>query len=122
MFEISALSWQHISISLEHPIEESMATAELDLSDISNVICKIHTPTSSGLSNPTGPDPTSELASKVFQRSLSIPITMRAVIKLWDEQVNHKNHINGNENFSLTLRAVDPGGQNGNTGKSVISL
>lgn len=46
MFEISALSWQHISISLEHPLEESMATAELDLSDISNVTCKIYTPTS----------------------------------------------------------------------------
>lgn len=122
MFEISALSWQHISISLEHPIEESMATAELDLSDISNVICKIHTPISSGLSNQTSSDPISELASRVFQRSLSIPITMRAVIKSWDEQVNRKNHINGNENFSLTLRAVDPGGQNGNTGNPLTDF
>lgn len=122
MFEISALSWQHISISLEHPLEESMATAELDLSDISNVICKIHTPISSGMTNQSTPDPTSELASKVFQRCLSIPITMRSVIKLWDEQVNRKNHMNGNENFSLTLRAVDPGGQNGNTGNPLTDF
>lgn len=40
---------------------------------------------------------------------------MRSVIKLWDEQVNRKNHLNGNENFSLPLGAVDPGGHNGNT-------
>lgn len=54
MFEISALSWQHISISLEHPLEESMATAELDLTDISNVICKIYTPTTSNSTNQQG--------------------------------------------------------------------
>lgn len=122
MFEISALSWQHISISLEHPLEESMATAELDLSDISNVICKIHTPTSNGMATTTGSDPTSELASRVLQRCLSIPVTMRSVIKLWDEQVNRKNHMNGNENFSLPLRAVDPGGQNGNTGNPLTDF
>lgn len=121
MFEISALSWQHISISLEHPLEESMATAELDLTDISNVICKIHTPISSTPTNQSG-DPASELASKVFQRCLSIPITMRSVIKLWDEQVNRKNHLNGNENFSLPLGAVDPGGQNGNTGNTLTDF
>ncbi|GLV34478.1 Mediator complex subunit 1 [Carabus blaptoides fortunei] len=115
MFEVSALSWQHLSISLEHPLEESMATAELDLSDISNVNCKIYTPTSNGTMNQADADAMSELATKVFQRCLSIPITMRAVIKLWDEQINRKNHLNGNENFSLPLGAVDPGGHNGNT-------
>lgn len=121
MFEISALSWQHLSISLEHPLEESMATAELDLSDIAKLVCKIHTPTSSTQPNQIG-DSTSELASKVFQRCLSIPITMRSVIKLWDEQVNRKNHLNGNENFSLPLGAVDPGGQNGNTGNALTDF
>lgn len=119
MFEVSALSWQHLSISLEHPLEESMATAELDLSDISNVNCKIYTPTSSSVNpNQPGTDSTSELASKILHRCLSIPITMRCVIKLWDEQANR----NGNENFSLPLGAVDPGGHNGNTGNPLADF
>lgn len=120
MFEVSALSWQHLSISLEHPLEESMATAELDLSDISNVNCKVYTPTSSSIVNlnQPGTDSTSELASKILHRCLSIPITMRCVIKLWDEQANR----NGNENFSLPLGAVEPGGHNGNTGNPLTDF
>lgn len=102
-----------------------MATAELDLTDISNVNCKIYTPTSSSsmsLSQQNSADATSEFASKVFHRCLSIPITMRCVIKQWDEQANRKKHMNGNENFSLPLGAVDPGGHNGNTGNQLTDF
>lgn len=114
MFEISALSWTHISISLEHPLEESMATAEIDLSDISNLICNIHTPGSPPPVN--SPDITSELATKVLNKCFSIPVTMRAVIKLWEKQIMRKSHLNGLENFNLPLGSGDPGGRNGPPG------
>ncbi|XP_054285871.1 mediator of RNA polymerase II transcription subunit 1 [Macrosteles quadrilineatus] len=74
MLEVSALSWQRLSVSLEHPLEESMATVEMDLSDISNPSCKIYT---------ANGDTSSDYATKVFQRCLSIPVTMRALIKCW---------------------------------------
>lgn len=111
MFEISALSWTHISISLEHPIEETMATAEVDLSDISNLQCRIHSPGTP--LPPNTPDTTSEHAAKVLNRCLSIPVTMRSIIHLWDKQVVRKNHFNGHENFNLPLGSGDPGGHKG---------
>ena len=62
MLEVTPLTWQHVSISLEHPLEESMATVEIDLSDITNVSCKVYTSsTENGSSN-------SDYATKVFQR------------------------------------------------------
>lgn len=61
MLEVCALSWQRLSVSLEHPLEESMATVELDLSDICQPMCKIYTTTG---------DNSSEFATKVFQRSV----------------------------------------------------
>lgn len=86
-----------------------MATAELDLSDISNLTCRIHSPGTPP--PPNTPDVASELAMKVLNRSFSIPITMRSVIKHWDKQVVKKNHYNGHENFSLPLGSGDPGGK-----------
>ncbi|XP_034948266.1 mediator of RNA polymerase II transcription subunit 1 [Chelonus insularis] len=78
IFEVSALSWQHVSVSLEHPFEETLATAELDLTDISALKCKLY-----GVSM-TNTEQTSEIVSKVLQRCLSIPVTMRALIKIWE--------------------------------------
>ncbi|KAI4456845.1 mediator of rna polymerase ii transcription subunit 1 [Holotrichia oblita] len=107
MFEISALSWTQISISLEHPMEESMATAEIDLSDISNLICRIHNPGTPP--PPNTPDIVSETATKHLNRCFSIPVTMRSVIRYWDKQAARKNHYNGHENFNLPLGSGDPG-------------
>lgn len=114
MFEVGALSWTHISISLEHPTEESMATAEIDLSDISNLTCRITTPSSQTPLN--SPDTTSETATKVLNRCFSIPVTMRSVIKMWEKQILRKNHLNGLENFNLPLGSGDPGGRSGPPG------
>lgn len=114
MFEISALSWTQISISLEHPMEESMATAEIDLSDISNLKCRIHTPGTPPPPNTS--DIVSEIATKHINRCFSVPVTMRSVIKYWDKQAMRKNHFNGHENFNLPLGSGDPGGRNGNPG------
>lgn len=113
MFEISALSWTHISLSLEHPVEESMATAEIDLTDISNLVCKIRSPGTPPPAN--APDATSDLSTKILNRCFSIPVTMRAVIKLWEKQAA-KRHYNGHENFSLPLGSGDPGGHKGAPG------
>lgn len=80
MLEVMPLDWQHLSVTLEHPLEESMATVELDLTDVNNLTCKVYT--SSGENTQAN----SEYATKVFQRSMSIPVTMRSLIKLWNAQ------------------------------------
>lgn len=79
MMEVTALSWQQLSISLEHPLEESMATAEIDLTDITNVTCKVYTSSGDNNSN-------NDYATKVLQRCLSIPVTMRALIRSWQRE------------------------------------
>lgn len=112
IFEVTALSMSTINVSFEHPVEESLATTEFDLRDITNVKCKLHDPSSfTSLC-------TDEYASKVMQRCFSIPVTMRAIISKCQEnaaalkehqqkqktrvlqQRNHKdlffNNINGN--------------------------
>lgn len=61
IFEVSALSRQQLSISFEHPLEEAMATVELDLSDISNVNCRLYGPINDPLNM-------ADFASKVVQR------------------------------------------------------
>ena len=98
IFEVSALSWQCISVSLEHPVEETLATAELDLTDISALKCKLY-----GISI-TNTDQTSDLAGKVLQRCLSIPLTMRTLIKTWEGRTFMLNPISGgNGNFNNNL-------------------
>lgn len=118
VLEVSALGWTHISIALEHPLEESLSMAEIDLSDISNLTCKIYSPGSLPPMNAT--DIASELTSKVLNRSFSIPITMRSILVYWEKQiVRQQNHFNGLENFNLPLGAGDPGGRNGNSGNTL---
>ncbi|XP_046389679.1 mediator of RNA polymerase II transcription subunit 1-like [Ischnura elegans] len=95
IFEVTALSWQHLSISFEHPLEESMATAELDLTDLSCVKCKLYSTASDNTLA------TAEYASKVVQRCLSIPITMRALIRKWQGQ-NFKT-VQTNGNFGVAI-------------------
>uniref|UniRef100_A0A6P7FZW3 Mediator of RNA polymerase II transcription subunit 1 n=1 Tax=Diabrotica virgifera virgifera TaxID=50390 RepID=A0A6P7FZW3_DIAVI len=120
MFEISALSSTHISISLEHPVEETMATAEIDLSDISNIICRIHNP---GTPPPVAtPDIATELCSKILNKSFSIPITLRSVIKLWEKQSMRRNQYGGHENFNLPLGSGDPGGPKDPAGANLVEF
>ncbi|ERL89217.1 mediator of RNA polymerase II transcription subunit 1 isoform X2 [Dendroctonus ponderosae] len=111
MFEVSALSSTKISISLEHPLQECMATADIDLSDISNLICKVQNPGTPP--PPNVPDLVSELATKVLNKSFSIPVTLRAVIQMWERQPAEHKFYPGQENFSLPLGSVDPGGHLG---------
>lgn len=71
MFEVSALSSTQISIALEHPMQESMATADIDLSDISNLKVQVHP---GRIKTPTSPDVVSEVATRVLNTSFSIPV------------------------------------------------
>ncbi|GBP22374.1 Mediator of RNA polymerase II transcription subunit 1 [Eumeta japonica] len=109
MFEISALSWQHISISLEHPLDETMATVEVELSDASAPRASVYT-----LGTPPR-DHVDEYISRVLQKSHSIPITLRCLIKIWEREAATKQMNGGysaldNANFSLGLGGLDPGG------------
>lgn len=106
IFEICAISCQHITISLEHPIEESMATVEFDLQDLSNITCKIFCLTKNY-------DAIALKLSKIIQKCLSIPITLRALIKSWqitDTNISIQQQPPQNGNFNLPLGPSDPGG------------
>ena len=61
-FEVSASSIHQISVTFEHPLEQCMATAELDLSYISNIKCRLHSLASNQILC------SEEYASKILQR------------------------------------------------------
>lgn len=110
MFEVNALSCQHISIALEHPFLETMATIELDLTNIVNIKCSIYSVSANYA------DIAVKL-SKIIQTCVSIPVTLRALIKVWE----HENQSGlprslENGNFNLQLGPSDPGGRNANFG------
>ncbi|KYQ60577.1 Mediator of RNA polymerase II transcription subunit 1 [Trachymyrmex zeteki] len=103
ILEVSALSWQHISVSVEHPYEETMATVELDLTDISTLKCRLY-----GVSMTTNVEQTSDLSGRVLQRCLSIPLTMRMLLKIWEGRslpavMNSLTSGSGSSNGSYNL-------------------
>ncbi|CAG2103315.1 unnamed protein product [Medioppia subpectinata] len=79
IFEVTATSMSNINIQFEHPTEESLATVDLDLRDVTNVKCKLYP---SSLSSFCSDD----YSSKVMQRCLSIPVTMRSIINKCKER------------------------------------
>ncbi|XP_018365333.1 PREDICTED: mediator of RNA polymerase II transcription subunit 1 [Trachymyrmex cornetzi] len=116
ILEVSALSWQHISVSVEHPYEETMATAELDLTDISTLKCRLY-----GMSMTTNVEQTSDLSGRVLQRCLSIPLTMRMLLKIWEGRslpavmnslTSGSGSSNGSYNLNLGSGGKDQTGQN----------
>lgn len=94
MFEISVLSCQHISIALEHPFMETMATIELDLTHMPNIKCDIFSLGGNYSSITSG-------LSRVLQTCASIPITIRTLIKYWERE--HLNNMRGLDNTNLSL-------------------
>lgn len=80
MFEINIVSLQHIQIFVEHPLRESIVTVELDLSDVKEINCKIYggeQQFDSKLEN---------YILRVMQKSYSIPMMLRGLIKYWDNE------------------------------------
>lgn len=108
MFEVSALSWQHICVSLEHPGDESMATVELELGDPAAPRAALYT------LHAQPADHVDEYITRVLQATHSIPITLRSLIKIWEREAASKQ-LNGgysalDPNFSCGLGGLDPGG------------
>lgn len=104
MFEISVLSCQHITITMEHPFMETMATIELDLTSMPNIKCNIfsmggaYSGVTSGL-------------SRILQTCASIPITIRTLIKYWERE--HMNKMRGLDITSLSLFCSQGGNVSG---------
>ena len=74
-----------------------MATLEVNLRDSSNIVCKLCS---------SGKTVTPDYPSKVMQRCLSIPVTMRALIRLWRNQnacVTGNGLSNGNGGYGMQL-------------------
>jgi len=117
MFEVTCLDpmCQTLSITFEHPTEETMATAELTLSDLTAPRCRVYTGSLS-----VCPE---ETANKVLQRCLSIPVTMRAVINKGKGDTKHVADDNGDipiggHNNSLGHSNLDPDHKGMNNGVS----
>ncbi|XP_059608621.1 mediator of RNA polymerase II transcription subunit 1 [Phlebotomus argentipes] len=107
VFEVSALSCQHLIVSLEHPYDESMATVEFNLTDVMNIQCRIFAPGRTY-------DSLSGKLSRVAQKTLSIPVTMRALLKAWEQESTLQGQRGFDQgNFSLALGSGDPGSRNG---------
>ncbi|XP_061186032.1 mediator of RNA polymerase II transcription subunit 1-like [Saccostrea echinata] len=81
VFQLVCTSLQHFSVMFEHPLQDTMVTAEVDLSDITGVKFRVSVAEE-------GEDLLSDdAASKIFQRCLSIPVTLRSVIHKVSEQL-----------------------------------
>uniref|UniRef100_A0A1A9W550 Mediator of RNA polymerase II transcription subunit 1 n=1 Tax=Glossina brevipalpis TaxID=37001 RepID=A0A1A9W550_9MUSC len=78
ILEVNAISYHQISVALQHPYEESMATVEFDLHN-GNVQCIIYS-----LSN--NYDLLSLKLTNVVQKCCSIPVTIRALLRYWDQE------------------------------------
>ena len=78
MFEVNVVSLQLIQIFVEH--KESIVTVEFDLSDIKQLSCRI---------NGSEQQFDSKLENyifRVFQKTMSIPMVLRSLIKYWDNE------------------------------------
>lgn len=74
-FEISAISLDHMSVTFEHPLLEQMCSVEIDLGmDPTFIRCSLFGADEERSSS-------DEYATKVLQRCLSIPVTMRAILR-----------------------------------------
>ncbi|XP_071942515.1 uncharacterized protein [Antedon mediterranea] len=75
LFEVSTISQYRLTITFAHPAKIGMACVELDILEVANIKCIIHTP--------EGEEPlcTNEYATKVLRKCMSIPVTMRAIMK-----------------------------------------
>ncbi|XP_058459353.1 mediator of RNA polymerase II transcription subunit 1 [Malaya genurostris] len=84
VFEVAALSCQYLSVSLEHPFEESLATVEFDLRNTLTIQVRVF------CNGYECDEQTSERISLVVQRTMSIPVTLRALFRIWEEEYEAK--------------------------------
>ncbi|CRL02750.1 CLUMA_CG015829, isoform A [Clunio marinus] len=80
IFEVNVVSMSFIQVIVEHPIEETIVTVELDISDIRRINVKI---------NGSEHQFDSKLENyilRVFQKTMSIPMILRSLIKYWENK------------------------------------
>lgn len=102
IFEVTALSHQYITIVLEYPYSQQLTTIEFDLSDIGSIVCSIYCGSQQSTAAKVG---------KIMQTCLSIPVTMRYLMKTWQQEfarVNLKKFDNDSFNMG-SMGSNDPG-------------
>ncbi|KXJ81143.1 hypothetical protein RP20_CCG021633 [Aedes albopictus] len=119
VFEVAALSCQYITVSLEHPFEESLAMVEFDLSNVLSIQVRVF------CNGYESDERLSKRVSAIVQRTMSIPVTLWRLMKIWQEEyeVKFKGQGTGGQgngtvdegNFSLSM-GPDEGGGNGPAG------
>ncbi|KAL5278647.1 MED1 family protein [Megaselia abdita] len=118
VIEVNAASIQQITVAFQHPYEESMAMIEIDLRDVANVTCQVYSLSSQYKE-------ISSKLSKVLQVCLSIPVTVRALLKMWEIErsraiINSQatpgtsRSSNGGGNPDGNFNLNDPGGRTAN--------
>ncbi|XP_059350773.1 mediator of RNA polymerase II transcription subunit 1-like isoform X3 [Daphnia carinata] len=74
-FEINSIALDHMSVTFEHPLLEQMCSVEIDLGmDPTCIRCSLFGAEDERTSS-------DEYATRVLQRCLSIPVTMRAILR-----------------------------------------
>ncbi|XP_039963319.1 mediator of RNA polymerase II transcription subunit 1 isoform X1 [Bactrocera tryoni] len=117
ILEVNAISFQQISVSLQHTFEETMATLEFDLRD-GNVKCALYSLTHNY-------DLLSLKLTKVVEKCLSIPVTIRALLKFWDQETMSmfQRSIGGGVGGGMGgLGGTGPCGSTGNAGYGNFSM
>lgn len=77
-FEINAIALDHVSVTFEHPLLEQMCSLEINLGmDPTCIRCSLFGAEDERTSS-------DEYATRVLQRCLSIPVTMRAILRQVD--------------------------------------
>lgn len=99
MFEVNIVSLHFIQIFIEHPLKETMVTVELDLTNVKQACCKIN-----------GSDfqydaKLENYINRVLQKTNSIPMVTRSLLKYWDNEANEsrlQKRIYNNGIYGLT--------------------
>lgn len=105
VIEVNAASIQQITVSFQHPYEESMAMIEIDLRDVANVTCQVYSLSSQYKE-------IGSKLSKVLQVCLSIPVTVRALLKIWE--IERSRAIINSQATPGTSRSSNGGNPDGN--------
>ncbi|CAG0898547.1 unnamed protein product [Cyprideis torosa] len=71
--ELGMVSWQVLSVTFEHPVDGTLSSVEFDVSDVASPRCTFHS------SSPE--TELEEAATRILRSSLSIPLTMRCVLR-----------------------------------------
>lgn len=117
IFEVTAVAPDYLTISLEHPFDESIATIEFHLIDFENIECK-------AFCGNKNMESISITLSKILMRSMSLPVALRSLIKYWeDEDLKQlsRSTLYDNGNFDSQLEKNDPGGGSDARNTSILN-